>query len=164
MSFFVVSSCKASYFHMFLCMSVLLVCARLSLFFLCCSLFDTADLSRHTISHMCTMLNSRFHISLFKHVCILCFFVYCTCFFYVWGCYVVRSIVVFMFVCVVSMLCNQFACTVYGPRRARVYVCVFLFFVSLFVWNYLLQRVLLNTFFFLVFTSIYQCCFVIVVF
>ena len=70
----------------------------------------SVDLSHHTISNtgMCTMLYFRFDISLFKtclHIVFLRVLYKLLC---VLGCYVVRSIVVFMFVCVcvVSMLSN----------------------------------------------------------
>ena len=66
----------------------------------------TADLSHHTISIMCTMLYFRFDMCLFQTflhiVCLHVLYVFLC----VLGCYAVRPIVVFMFVCVLCPCCQ----------------------------------------------------------
>ena len=89
-------------FPHFLCMCFLLVCV-------CVFRFSyTADVSHHTISNMCTMLYFRFDICLFKMFAYVVFVFSCIyVFLCVLGCYVARSIVVFMFVFLLCPCCRS---------------------------------------------------------
>jgi len=98
-----------------------ILCCRLFvivcfIFFLCVLLFlcvfrvfvFNADLFYHTISHMCTMLYFRFDISLLKIVVCRCVvFTSIVRILCALGCYVVWSIVVFMFVFLSCPCCRS---------------------------------------------------------
>ena len=106
--------------------------------------------SMHTISNMCTMLYFRFDICLFKTFAYVFLFVSFSCislFVFVFGCYVARSIVVFMCVflscpcCRSSLFVSSQSCVCVFPLLSLyiyIYMCfVFILFTRCFVFLFL---------------------------